>query len=90
MPVPMYGSRDILPTRKWLEVWSSNLARVMFIPSDPRIQSPNQLFIEFHNQSIYVYYNVPRQTWLDLMAAPSKGRFHWRRIRGRFAYRKLS
>lgn len=80
----------ILPVRQWLPVLSSNLQAVMFIPHDPRTNSPNQLFIRFLSNAIYVYYNVPRKVWLDLMKAPSKGRFHRRKIRSRYSYARLS
>ena len=88
--IPKQIYTGILPQRQWLPVLSSNLQAVMFVPHDPRVQSPNMLFIRFVNGSIYCYYNVPRQVWLDLMKAPSKGIYHWRRIRNRFSFSKVA
>jgi len=88
MPAPNVYS-GVLPQRTWLPVLSSNLQAVMFVPHDNRTQSPNMLFVRFLSNAIYVYYNVPRQTWLDLMKAGSKGRFLNRRVKGRYTFQQI-
>jgi len=47
------------------------------------------LTIRFLNGSVYEYYLVPRQLYLELIAAPSKGTFLSRRIKGVYAYSQL-
>lgn len=49
-----------------------------------------QLRIDFRDGSRYAYSGVPVQLFLDLIAAPSKGAFFNRRIRGRFVYVKIA
>lgn len=79
-----------LPYRIWIPVVSSNLAAVMFIPYDNRIAGDsNKLYIKFHGGAQYVYYNVRQQVWIDLMRAPSKGKFHWRKIRNVYSYQRI-
>lgn len=75
-----------LPERQWLMVSSSNLALVMFIPNDPRTNAGNQLWIEFHGGRTYVYYRVPRDVWVRLMSAGSKGKFHARYIKWNYDF----
>jgi hypothetical protein len=45
-----------------------------------------QLQIEFHNRSIYQYFEVPPTVYQELMQAPSKGAYFNRSIRPRFDF----
>ncbi len=47
------------------------------------------LEIEFHSGSIYQYSRVPERVYTELMMAPSKGKYHHRYIRERYAYRQI-
>ena len=62
---------------------SSNLRSVGYDPYSSILQ------IEFHHGGIYDYYRVPGAEYEGLMAATSKGRYHHRRIRTRYAYRQI-
>ena len=42
---------------------------------------PTLMEIVFHSGRVYLYYGVPQQVYLDLMAAPSKGKYFWKNIR---------
>ena len=44
------------------------------------------LQLEFHSRAIYRYYGVPAEVHGALLAAPSKGGYFNRAIRGRFPY----
>ena len=44
------------------------------------------LQIEFHNRSIYQYFEVPGNVYEELMQAPSKGAYFNRSIRPRFDF----
>jgi hypothetical protein len=46
------------------------------------------LELEFANASVYHYLGVPAALHTELLAAPSKGRFFNRCIRGHFSYRR--
>jgi expansin (peptidoglycan-binding protein) len=39
------------------------------------------LEIEFLSDSLYLYINVPKSAYDELMAAPSKGKYFWANIR---------
>ena len=45
------------------------------------------LQLEFCSRAVYVYFGVPATVHQALLAAPSKGRYFNRTIRGRFTYR---
>ena len=44
------------------------------------------LQMEFHNRSIYQYFEVPASVYEELMQAPSKGAYFNRSIRPRFDF----
>jgi hypothetical protein len=48
------------------------------------------LRLEFTSGDRYVYSGVPPQVFLDLLAAPSKGSFFHRSIRGQYAFVKAA
>jgi hypothetical protein len=63
-------------------VESTTLATVTY-------DSPAQLlWLEFRNRAVYCYFDVPPSVHQGLMAAPSKGIYFNRNIRGRFPYRR--
>jgi KTSC domain len=47
------------------------------------------LEVEFHNGSLYRYYDVPQSVYDAWMAAPSKGQFFTYQIRDRFPFSQL-
>ena len=47
-----------------------------------------RLWLEFRSHAVYCYFDVPPHLYQDLMAAPSKGAFFNRNIRGRFPFLK--
>jgi hypothetical protein len=48
-----------------------------------------RLRLEFRSRAVYVYYHVPPTVHEALIAAPSKGAYFNRNIRGRFPFQKL-
>jgi hypothetical protein len=61
-------------------VQSSNLKNVGF---DPRTKT---LEIGFRSGRVYRYTGVSAQRHKALMAAPSKGKYHWKAIRNNLPY----
>ena len=47
------------------------------------------LEIEFHNGSVYQYYEVPSNVYEGLMKAPSHGKFFHAYIRNLYRYRRI-
>lgn len=64
----------------WQPVQSSNLAAVRWNPAR------GTLDIRFKSGRWYRYLDVPVHVYFDLMAASSKGKFHHRFIRDRYAF----
>lgn len=48
------------------------------------------LEVEFQKRGTYQYFGVPKETYLNLMAAPSKGRYFNESIRDAYAYRRVA
>jgi len=48
------------------------------------------LAIEFTDGSVYEYYGVPREVYLGLVNAGSKGKYFEAHVRGRFAYERVA
>jgi hypothetical protein len=53
-------------------------------------QQERVLEVAFHNGGVYRYDGVPADVHTALMAAPSKGGFLARFIKGRYVYRRVS
>lgn len=53
----------------WIPVSSSNLRKIAFARDFRR------LFVEFTNNNVYAYEDVPEGIFLGLLAAPSKGQY---------------
>ena len=49
-----------------------------------------QLWLEFRNLAVYCYFGVPPSLYQHLLAAPSKGTYFNRHIRGNFPFHKPS
>ncbi|HEY7022072.1 MAG TPA: KTSC domain-containing protein [Ktedonobacterales bacterium] len=47
------------------------------------------LEIEFHGNGVYQYEDVSQDIYVELMAAPSKGRYFAERIRDRYPWRRV-
>jgi hypothetical protein len=71
----------------WIDVDSSNLEQVAFVPSFGR------LWIAFGGpgkpRTVYVYFDVPQDVYDGLLAASSKGSYHAARIKNRFGYERI-
>ena len=48
------------------------------------------LQLEFRSRAIYRYFGVPAPVYEELLAAPSRGRYFNRAIRGSFPYSRVS
>lgn len=65
-------------------VRSSNLAAIGY---DPEVLV---LAVQFASGHIYHYANVPQDRWEALHAAPSKGQYYGREIKGRYGAEKIT
>jgi hypothetical protein len=52
--------------------------------------SARELFVTYVGSGAYAYLAVPPSVWDGLRAAPSKGRFVNARVKGVYAYRRLT
>jgi hypothetical protein len=52
-------------------------------------RAARQLYLRFHDGSIYRYFDVPSQTFQHLLAAGSKGTYFSDQIRNRFRHEKV-
>lgn len=64
-------------------VSSSNLRSVGYDPDSATLE------IEFHGGRIYQYFNVPQSIYKGLMNAASHGKYHHRKIKGRYRYQRI-
>lgn len=64
-------------------VSSSNIAAVEYNENEQILK------VRFHKGGTYAYYNVPKNIYLELMAAPSKGIYHKNHIKYSFPYRRI-
>jgi hypothetical protein len=62
---------------------SSNVARISYE------ETSSTLEVEFHNGSIYQYYDVPQQIWSAFKDAPSKGQFIHHSLKGQYRYARV-
>ena len=80
-------------TDKIVRCRSSNVWGYAFDPPD--YGNVGTLYVQFKNEyggpgDVYRYYNVPIRLYQKLVATPSKGHFHWKAIRNKFKYSKLT
>lgn len=68
----------------WVEVESSNVARVAYDPS------ARLLLVEFRTGARFSYAAVPPETYAEFLAAPSQGKFFAARIKDHFTALKVS
>ncbi len=66
-----------------IAVTSSNIAEVGYDKESQTME------ILFSNGRIYQYFDVPDQTYHDLLTASSHGQFLAREIKGRFRYARV-
>jgi hypothetical protein len=52
-------------------------------------EKAQELHVRFLSGDSYVYHGVPREEFDNLMAAPSKGSYLNRMIKGRYGYTKM-
>jgi hypothetical protein len=64
-------------------VRSSNVYSVGYDPTRQTLE------VEFHDGSVYQYYGVPRDVYLDLVNSPSIGSFLARFIKDEYDYERI-
>lgn len=79
----------------WVEVESSNLRRVAWVVPgvDPDAwpeQESGELTVEFHGDRAYVYRDVHRETYEELVEADSVGSYFNRVVKGEHHYEPIS
>ena len=65
---------------KMIKVVSSNVVAVGY--------EKNNLYVDYKSGS-YVYYDVPKEIYVGLLAADSKGKYMWAKVKGRYDYDRL-
>ena len=63
-----------------VKVVSSNVAAVGYEGKD--------MYVDYKNGS-YVYKNVPKKVYDDLLKAESKGKYMWAYVKGKYEYKRL-
>ena len=63
-----------------IKVVSSNVVAVGY--------KDKKLYVDYKSGS-YVYENVPEEIYVALLAAESKGKFMWAKVKGRYDYARL-
>lgn len=63
-------------------VVSSNVFSVAYDPEE------QVMAVRFNSGGLYVYYEVDESVFDAFLAAPSKGRFLWRNVRGVYDYER--
>ncbi|MEU4254379.1 KTSC domain-containing protein [Amycolatopsis sp. NPDC026612] len=64
-------------------VTSSNVVSIGYDPGSRTLE------IEFREQAIYQYFDVPEDVSDGLLRAPSHGKFIWANIRDRYRYQRV-
>ncbi len=67
-----------------VSVESSNLDKVGYD------DFTNDLYVQFKSSGLYVYYNVPKEVYNELLSAESKGKYHNKNIKWKYEYKRLS
>jgi len=62
---------------------SSNVTRLSYD------ETSSTLEVEFHNGSIYQYYEVSAKIWEDFKNASSKGQFIHQNLKGKYRYARV-
>lgn len=65
---------------KMIKVVSSNVVAVGY--------EENNLYVDYKSGS-YIYYDVPQEIYAGLLAADSKGKYMWAKVKGRYDYSRL-
>lgn len=76
--------KQMASSKVWYSVKSSNLARIQY---NKRWEHLN---VEFHDGSIYRYYDVPESDFKGLYSAGSKGKYLHRFIMDTYDYDRLN
>lgn len=64
--------------KKWVQVDSSNLKAVLFIPGE---RKRGRLFVKFNKDQIYFYEEVPKSQYTALLKSESKGKYFHQNIK---------
>lgn len=70
-------------SRKRIQVYSSNVSSVGYDPIE------NILEVEFKNGTVYQYFDVPEDIYLEMMHADSVGKYLNNTVKGKFQYTKI-
>lgn len=76
-------SEGVRTMTDWVEVSSSNVARVRYDSSTMILE------VEYHSGSVYQYFDVPETVYQQLIQSGSVGSFMHENIRGVYRYARL-
>ena len=75
------GVKDKIKTLIWVEVESSQIARLAW--------ENEALYVEFHSHAVYEYIGVDHDTFQSLLNAESTGKAFHKNIRNNYEYKQL-
>lgn len=78
-----HSSRPSAAPTDWVSVTSSNLKAACYCADSA------ELFIQFRDGTVYVYFGVPAEVYHGLLSSASKGRFAHRHIYSRYKYARI-
>lgn len=79
----LYGSYNLRNNLKWCKCESSNLSSYAY---DAKTR---ELYVKFHEDAVYVYYDVPKSIYDGLTKAKSKGQYHSEYIINSFKFKRI-
>lgn len=82
-----YDINDRLGKDQMLDMYSFNSSNIHSALYD---RSVRDLYVRFHGDRIYVYWNVPDTVWEGWKKAPSAGSYHHENIKWAFKYEELT
>jgi hypothetical protein len=66
----------------WISINRSNLAAIAYD------ETTSTLYVRFRRGGTYSYADVPQAVFQELLAAPSKGKYHAANIKPKYRYRR--
>lgn len=85
-----FGDRPYFNPGRWRkpESPSTNVSAIRWVEDedDPRFGT---LYVRFLDQSVYAYYDVGIDVWVDFLSAESPGGFVWEELRDIYDYERI-
>lgn len=89
---PQHQGTQHVPFKQWVHVESSNLEAIWYDPENEILRirfNPEDSHGQRQGVRSYAYSMVPMRVFLDLLNAPSKGKYHAKHIKWNYPYTQL-